>query len=62
MMIVDKFNRKLEKYSQNLVSLRLMRTSFCHVSSQDLLIYLAGMDEHEKGFFTVEEIIQKWLN
>jgi hypothetical protein len=62
MMIVDKFNRNLEKYSHNLTALRILRAAISRCFSEELLTYLATLDEQEKGYFTVDEIIRIWLD
>jgi hypothetical protein len=60
-MIVDKFNRSLEKYSHNLASLRMLRTAVTASPTETVLTYLAGLDEEGKGYFTAEEVQSMWL-
>jgi hypothetical protein len=51
-MIVEKFNRNLQKYSNHLIQLRLLRNAVTSLPSEKVLIYLAELDEQQKGFFT----------
>lgn len=61
MMMVERFNAALQKYSHNLATLHMLRAGLSTMVPEGLLTYLADMDGGQKGYFTGEEIAAIWM-
>lgn len=61
MIMVERFNANLHKYSRNLTALNMLRAQLSTISPEGLLSYLAKMDSGQKGYFTEEEIATIWM-